>query len=119
MFIRAFITWFEVHYNVDVDNQRLIDKADSQVYQAWDVIGDSNSTRSKKATRKDLYRRAATVGEQSEHVCRNFDGGGSNQYYRTKTCRDCGKVFKEKISPAVEDPETCLHVNINNSGSSK
>ena len=77
------------------------------------------TTRSKDPTRKDAYHKAATVGEESGHVCRNFDCGGSNPHYVIETCKECGKTFKTKKTFTVEDPSTCLHVNFNNTGSTK
>ena len=52
-------------------------------------------------------------------VCSNFDLGDSNQHQNMRTCKDCGKVFKEKVALKVVDPELCTHPNVNIARSSK
>ena len=73
-------------------------KQDLSVYQGWDIVVHGASmpkANAKKPTRQDAYRRASIFMDPCK-VCMHFDYGGGNQYQIMKTCRDCGKVHKEK-----------------------
>ena len=92
----------------------LTSKEDGSVHHGQPI----SKAKAVKATRQDAYRRvSAQVASCQE--CTNLDLGGSNQYQTMKTCRDCGKVYKEKKPWILVDPESCPHSNVNNAGSSK
>ena len=52
-------------------------------------------------------------------TCTYFSYVGTNAYVTVKTCRVCGKVFKEKKTFEKKDPTLCRHANTSRLGSNK